>query len=292
MKRNNLITIVALLAQLGAAEALDYEQLNAVKLLRGEKRFDEALQKLEQVAAQTSNVDENFHYLDIAIEIASGSVQNLDLALGFAGQVKDPARRDYSKLRVLSAFKRYDEALAGMRGKKIDEWPVRCRGSAHVILAEIYRLRGDDASAQEHRLKAIASPGAEPVVRGSAATEAGQLYLKQGDAPKAEAMFREALEISPAYYAWRNTSLIALSRLLINDKRAKEAATLFEGMDFFKVENINSRGQLLEAFARALLAAGKTIKAIETFDTLLQSGIPDLWKNRINKELDQMAEAF
>jgi len=41
-----------------------------------------------------------------------------------------------------------------------------------------------------------------------------------------------------------------------------------------------------------LLAAGKKIKAIETFDILLQSGIPDIWKDRINKELDLMAEAF
>lgn len=73
----------------------------------------------------------------------------------------------------------------------------------------------------------------------------------------------------------------------------KEKAASLEGcMAFSKVENTNARGQLLEASARALLAAGKKIKAIETFDTLLQSGIPDTWKDRINKELDQMADDF
>jgi tetratricopeptide (TPR) repeat protein len=244
------------------------------------------------MAAQAADADENFHYLEIAIETASGSLKDADRALALADKVKDPARRDYANLRVLSDFKRYDEALARVRDKNIDEWPVSCRGKAHVILAAIYQMRGDDAAAQEHRLKAITSPGAEAAVRGNAATEAAQLYLKQGETRKAEEMFRQALDISPAYYAWRNESVIALSRLLIQTQRAKEAVKLFEGMDFSKVENTNARGLLLEASARTLLAAGKKIKAIETFDTLLQSGIPETWKDRINKELDQMAEDF
>ena len=290
---NRLALIAATLALLCVSSpALDFQQLGAVKLLRSEKRFDEAIQKLEAMAAQAADADENFHYLEIAIEIASGSLKNADRALALADKVKDPARRDFANLRVLSDFKLYDEALARVRDKKIDEWPVRCRGSAHGILADIYRLRGDDAAAQEHRLKAIASPGAEAVVRGNAATDAAQLYLKQGDTRKAEEMFREALAISPASYAWRNTSVIALSRLLIQTQRPKEAVKLFEGMDFSKVQDTNAQGNLLEAYARALLAAGKKIKAIETFDTLLQSGIPDTWKDRINKELDQMAEDF
>ena len=292
MNRIATLAAIVFLAQLGAASALDYTQLNAVKLLRSEKRFDDAIQKLAALATQAADADENFHYLEIAIEIASGSLKNADRSLALADKVQDPARRDYANLRVLSEFKRNDEALARVRDKKIDEWPARCRGSAHGILADLYRLRGDDASAQGHRLKAITSPGAEAVVRGNAATDAAQLYLKQGDTRKAEEMFRQALDISPAYYAWRNTSVIALSRLLVQTQRPKEAVKLFEGRDFSKVENTTARGQILEAYARALLAAGRKIKAIETFDTLLQSGIPDTCKDRINKELDQMAEDF
>jgi tetratricopeptide (TPR) repeat protein len=162
----------------------------------------------------------------------------------------------------------------------------------HILLAAIYRACGDEDSAQEHRLKAIASPGAEIVVRGNAARDAAQLYLKQGDTRKAEEMLRQALDISPVNYAWRNESVIALSRLLVQTQRPKEAVKLFEGMDFSKVENTSARGNLLEACSRALLAAGKKIKAVETFDTLIQSGIPDTWKDRMCKELDQMAEDF
>ena len=292
IKRIASIAIILFLAHLGAASALDYTQLNAVKLLRSEKRFDEAIQKLEAMPTQAAELDENFYDIDKAIEIASGSLKNADRALALADTVKDPVRPYFANLRVLSDLKRYDETLARVRDKKIDEWPARCRGNARAILADIYRLRGDEASAQKQRLKTIASHGAEAVVRGNAATDAAQLYLKQGDTRKAEEMYREGLDISPAYYAWRNTSVIALSHLLIQTQRAKEAVKLFEGMDFSKVENTNSRGQLLEASARAFLAAGKKIKAVETFDALLQSAIPEVCKDRINKELDHMAEEF
>ena len=292
MKRIVSVALLGWFAYPSNAPALDWTQLNAVKLLRTEKRYEEAIQKLEGMASSAPDVHENFHYLELAIQIASNSLKKPDLALALAAKVKDPALQDFANLRVLADFKRYDEALAQVRGKNIDAWPVRAQGSAHLILAEIYRLRGEDNSAQEHRLKAITNPGAEPVVRGNAALDAAQFYLKRGDPRKAEAMFRQALEISPAYYAWRNASLLALSGLLLQEKRPKEAVKLFEGMDFTKVENTHSRGQLLEAYARALLAAGKKIKAVETFDALLQSNIPDTWKDRINKELDQMAEDF
>jgi hypothetical protein len=108
--------------------------------------------------------------------------------------------------------------------------------------------------------------------------------------PKAEEQFRQALAVTPAGYAWRTESLLALSGLLIQSQRAKEAVKLFDGTDFTKMENLNARANLLEARARALLAAGKKIKAIETFDQLLQLNLPATWKDRINTELDRMAE--
>lgn len=289
-----MIRLIALtLALLSlSSHALDFQELGAVKHLTTDKRYDEAIQKLEALAAKTDEAGENFHYLDLAIDITVKSLKNADRSLALAAQVKDAAHRDFAKLRVLTDFQRYDEALASVQAKDIESWPTRCRGQAHGFLAEIYHKKKDDTAELKQWLQAAAAPGAEIGVRGRAYYQAAVLQLKQGDKTKAEEQLRQAIALTPANYAWRTESLIALSRLLIDNQRPKEAVKAFEGTDFSQVENLNSKGSLLEAHARALLAAGKKIKAIETFDQLLQLNLPAPWKDRINKELDQMAEDF
>jgi hypothetical protein len=54
---------------LTVAHAIDYQQLAAAKQLTNDKRYDEAIQKLEALAAKTEAVGENFHYLDLAMDI-------------------------------------------------------------------------------------------------------------------------------------------------------------------------------------------------------------------------------
>jgi tetratricopeptide (TPR) repeat protein len=275
-----------------SSRAVDFQSLSAVKRLTADKRYDEAIQKLEALAAKTEEVGENFHYLDLAMDITVKSLKNADRSLALAAQVKDAAHRDFAKLRVLTDFQRYDEALASVCEEAIETWPVRCRGQAHGFLAEIYHKKKDDAAELRQWQKAAEAPGAEVSVRGRAHREAAVLHLKQSDAAKAEEHFRKALAVNPANYAWRIDSLAGLSRLLIDSNRPKEAVKAFEGTDFSQIGHITSKGTLLEAYARALLAAGKKIKAIETFDQLLQLNLPTAWKDRINQELDQMAEDF
>jgi tetratricopeptide (TPR) repeat protein len=275
-----------------SSHAVDYQSLSAVKRLTADKRYDEAIQKLEALAAKTEEVGENFHYLDLAMDITVKSLKNADRSLALAAQVKDAAHRDFARLRVLTDFQRYDEALASVREEAIETWPVRCRGQAHGFLAEIYHKKKDEAAELRQWQKAAEAPGAEVSVRGRAHREAAVLHLKHGDTAKAEEHFRKALAVTPANYAWRVESLAGLSRLLIDNKRPREAVKAFEGTDFSKIDHITSKGTLLEAYARALLAAGKKIKAIETFDQLLQLNLPAAWKDRINQELDEMAEEF
>ncbi len=285
-----LITALALLGV--SVQAIDFTQLSAAKRLRADKRYDEAIQKLEGMAAKADEAGENFTYLDFAIDVAVDSLKSPEKALALVAAVKDPVHRDFARLRVLADFERYDEALASVQGKEIDAWPVRCRSQAHSILAGIYHAKKDAvAELQQWQLTADA-PGAEVGVRGRALRELGVLNLKQGNAKEAEEQFRKAVQVTPANYAWRVESLIALSRLLIESQRGREAVKAFDGTDFTKVTSLTSRANLIEAYARALLAAGKKIKAIETFDQLLQLDIPTEWKDRINKELDQMAETF
>lgn len=284
-----LLTVAALCAPL---QAIDYTALSAVKRLRAEKRYDEALAKLEALAAKTDEPGENFTYLSHAIDVATDSLKNADRALALAATIKDPSLRDFARLKILADFQRYDEALAFIRDKQIATWPLRTRAEAYSILAEIHHARKDAAAELAQWQLCAATPGAQVGVRGRALRESGALYLKQGDTQKAEQAFREALTVSPANFTWRVESLVALSRLLVESQRPRDAVKAFDGTDFTKVTSITAKGNLHEAYARALLAAGKKIKAIETFDQLLQLDIPPAWKDRINKELDKMAEDF
>lgn len=287
------IILITALAWLGiSAHAFDYTQFSAAKRLRADKRYDEAIQKLKGMAAKTDEAGENFTYLDFAIETAVKSLKDEKQALALAAAVKDPAHRDFAKLSVLADFERYDDALASVQGKDIDAWPVRCRSQAHSILAGIYHARKDAAAELKQWQLTADAPGAEPGVRGRALRELGVLLLKQGNVKEAEEQFRRAVQVTSANYAWRVESLVALSRLLIESQRGREAVRVFDGTDFTQVTSLTSRASLIEAYARALLAAGRKIKAIETFDQLLQLDIPAEWKDRINKELDQMAETF
>lgn len=274
------------------AHAVDYTALSSVKRLRAEKRYDEALQKLEALATKTDEPGENYTYVSQAIDIAVDSLKNADRALALAASLKDPSLRDFAKLRVLTDFERYDDALTFMRDKDVTAWPVRVQGQAHGILAAIYHEKKDAVAELAQWQLVAAAPGTEVGVRGRAHREAGVLLQKQGNAAKAEEQFRKALDVTPANYAWRVESLIALSRLLIDQQRAKDAVAAFDGTDFTEVTTVTNRGNLIEAHARALLAAGKRIKAIETFDQLLTLDLPAAWKDRINRELDQMSESF
>ncbi len=286
------IIIPALALLCVSAQAIDYNQFSVAKRLRSEKRYDEAVQKLEGMAVKADDPSENFTYLDLAIDITVESLKDEKRALALAAAVKDPAYRDFTKLRVLADFERYDEALASVKGKDIDAWPVRCRSQAHGILASIYHAKKDaSAELQQWQLTAD-SAGAVIGVRGRALRELGVLQLKQGNAKEAEAQFLKAVQVTDANFAWRVQSLVALSRLLVESQRGREAVKAFDGTDFTKITSLTNRANLVEAYARALLAAGRKIKAIETFDQLLQLDIPAEWKDRINKELDQMAETF
>lgn len=287
-----LLTLTALTLLGISAQAVDYAQFSVAKRLHKEKRYDEAIAKLEAMAAKADDAGENFTYLDYAIDIAVNPLKNAQRALALAAAVKDPAHRDFAKLRVLADFERYDEALASVQGKDIDAWPVRCRSQAHGILASIYHARKDTAAELKQWQLTAAAPGADVSTRGRALREMGVLYLKQGNAKEAETQLRLALQVTPANYTWRVESLVALSRLLVEDQRSKEAVKAFDGTDFTQISSLSSKAHLHEAYARALLAAGRKIKAIETFDALLKLDIPAAWKDRINAELDQMAESF
>lgn len=261
-----IILALLLVTHASHASSTNYTELAAIKRLRQEKRYDEALNRAQKLADTASGDPEQFHYLQLAIDIAVESLRDFDKAAALAAAVHDPARRDFAHLQVLYRFDKFDQALAFATDKPIDQWPDECRGSAHHMLAELQQRRGN------------------------AARKAGAIYLAKGDRANAQATFRYALTIVPAGYAWRNESLMTLANMLIEDHRTAEAVGLYETLNFEKMDQGVWKSRLLEGYARALWAHGRKIRAIETFDRLLQSGISKEWKAKIEKELDKIAE--
>ena len=249
---------------------------------------EESVRKLEASADSITNDSEQFRQLRKAV----GSLKDADRAKALVGKIRNPGYRDFTMLETLARFKQYDDAITLMKGKDIEAWPTECRGAAYKVLGDIHQAQKNDAAALDNYILAIAAPATEVIVRGWAAHAAGGIYLKQRDRVKAEAMFRQALGISPAGWAWRNECMTILSGMLIEDKRAPEAVKLFESLDFEKMDIPYWKAVLLEAYAHALLADGKKIKAAEMFDALLKTDISKEQKAKIEKELDKLAEGM
>lgn len=287
-----VLALVPAILSTGDLPATDWTGLAAARRLREEGRHDEAVKRFEAMAARAPTDLEQFRYLEQAIDIAAGPLGDFERARGLARSVRDPARRDYAEFDVLWRFRKEDEALAAARDKPIDTWPADCRGSACRILGDLCRARKDDAAALAHYTKAAHAAGAPAAVRGGAARQAGRILLERGDRAGAEGVFRHALGLSPAAYAWRCECLLTLAEMLAEERRAAEAVKLFEEIDFGKLEAGPWKSKLLEGYARALLAAGRRIKAVETFDLLLRSGISKSWQARIEKELDKLADEW
>ena len=103
MKKYALWIAIAICVPQGPAFSIHYEQLNAVKLLRGEKRFEEAIQKLDSMAGKAADADENFHYLNLAVEIAVSSLKDAERALALAQKITDPGTLASACWRTSSA---------------------------------------------------------------------------------------------------------------------------------------------------------------------------------------------
>src|SRR3954467_11966505 len=120
MLRFFLLVAGVMLCLAASSLAIDYKQLSVAKRLAAEKRYDEAIQKLEALAASTDEAGENFHYLDLAVDLALKSLKAAERALALAAEIKDAGYRDFARLSVLADLRRFDEALASLQGKNVD----------------------------------------------------------------------------------------------------------------------------------------------------------------------------
>lgn len=265
--------------------------LAVVRQMCSEKRFEEAVRKLETEAEVAKTDAEQAAWLQDAVDIVLSQLKDAHRAEALVGQIRDPAWRDFVHLKLLYQLKRHDDALALVQGRQIDDWPLPCRGAAYKVLGDISQARTNNVAALDYYAKAVESPRTSAVDRGWAAYAAGSIHLKEGNRTEAEAFFRKGLTLSPAYYAWRNTTMITLARMLCEDQRTAEAVQLFETVDFDSLGGY-WKATLLDAYAVALLADGRKIKAAQTLDMILRMDVSKAWKAGIEKRLDELADAM
>ncbi len=282
---------ITLILLVGTRSLIGASVSPVIRQMCAEKRFEEAVQKLGTMADGAKTDAEQSTYLQEAIDIVLNQLKDVHRAEALIGEIRDPAWRDFVRLKFLYQLKRYDEVLALVQGKQIDDWPLTCRGAAYKLLGDICEARTNNVAALDYYTKAIEAPRTSLVDQGWSAYAAGLIHLKEGNRTEAEAFFRRGLTISPAYYAWRNTTMITLARMLTEDQKTAEAVQLFETVDF-SVPSSYWKATLLDAYAAALLADGRKIKAAETLDMILQLDVSKDWKARIEKRLDEIADAM
>ena len=71
-------------------------------------------------------------------------------------------------------------------------------GRAHAALADVYRKRGDLASALEHLIAAADAPDLEPARAAACAVDAADVLLTEGDTATAERLYQLAAALDPA----------------------------------------------------------------------------------------------
>lgn len=272
--------------------AMDNRGLKHVRELRADRRFDEANQQLEAMITAADDAKERDFYTIIAVDLADRNLEDTTRAFELAETIADTDRRDFTKLQLLARHGKRAEALAlaTERDRNNVSWPADSRGAAYRILGDLYLAENDQAAALARYREAAITPATSTVDRGRSAQRAGMIYLSRGNRAKAEEMFRQALAISPAHYAWRNECTITLCQLLIQDQRAPEAIEVLDTVDFQKVGN-TWKTTLLKLYYQALLDDGQKINAIRLLDkALLDPAIPKDSKQWIDKALDKLAD--
>ena len=204
------------------------------RLLAGQARFEELVAELDRAAATTAGADQLALRLEAA-ELFEGPLRRpRDAARRLASLFDDhPARRDLAaRARTLYLAGGEPIYALGIVDKELelaepDEVPqlkitrgeillaadadaeaeaeflhalitTKRVGRAHAALADVYRKRGDLASALEHLIAAADAPDLEPARAAACAVDAADVLLGEGDSGTAERLYQLAAALDPA----------------------------------------------------------------------------------------------
>jgi tetratricopeptide (TPR) repeat protein len=170
-------------------------------------------------------------------------------------------------------------------------WPEDIRAEAYKNRGSAYSSLKKYKEALADFEKAFALPGGSHVVKGVATKTSGDIYLSSmKDEAKAEEMYRKALSVTKAGYAWRNDALLKLTDLLLKNKKNKEALALYEGIDTKKIEIPYWKIALARGYSKALAANGENLKALEQLNIALQAETKPENKKQIQNQIDKLSE--
>ena len=263
---------------------IDWNGCRSAKALEKEKRYDEAIAVYEKLSDKTDNEKDDQQYMQWAIGTALLK-KDQATAKRLAERIKNTDRRKC----VMMQFQKPAEIVEACGGIDFMTWPEDIRVEAYEKRGSaFFRLRRYDDALKDYD-KALTIPGGKIMNLGWAARNSGLIYEMRKNTAKAEEYYRKALECTSAGFAWRNESLINLSKLLIAQKRTAEACKIFEPVGRLEKMRGYWAIRLNEAYADALIAADRKVEALKTLDLLLRL-VPEKEKPKVKKRIDALSD--
>lgn len=267
--------------------AIDHVGVAKARQLEKDKRYEEAIAVYESLSDKAADEKDDQLYMLTAVNIARSSINNQEKALKLAERVKNPERSAF----VLMFLYEPKTLIEKYNDTDFMTWPDDIRAEAYKNRGCAYNSLKKYNEAIADFEKAFAVPGGSNMVRGVSANTAGDIYLSNmKDEAKAAEMYRNALSVTKAGYAWRNNALLKLTDLLMKSKKPNEALALYEGIDTKKIEILTWKIALARGYSKVLSANGEKLKALEQLNIALQAETKPEGKKQIQSEIDKLSE--
>jgi tetratricopeptide (TPR) repeat protein len=267
--------------------AIDHVGLAKARQLEKDKRYEESIAVYESLSDKATDEKDDQLYMLAAVNIARTPMNNQDKAMKLAGRVKNQERRNF----VLMFLYEPKTLIEKYKDTDFMAWPDDIRAEAYKNRGSAYNALKKYKEALADFEKAFAVPGGSNMVRGVAASTAGDIYLSNlKDEEKAVEMYRNTMSVTKAGYAWRNDALLKLTDLLLKKKKNQEALALYEGIDTKKIEIPTWKIAVARGYSKALAANGEKLKALEQLNIALQTETKPEVKKQIQGEIDKLAE--
>jgi tetratricopeptide (TPR) repeat protein len=277
LKQEIAIVFSLLLLAVCAVSAQDWRKLEA------EKRYDEALAALENLALKEPATQAQF--MRAAMEIALNRLKNPELARKYIEMTKDEDWRAFFMFYFYNATGKPEEALKSLEEKGITDFPAPAHAEAYATLGGIYQARRETEKALEAYLKAVDSKGGTILHWSWACKYAADIYMERNETDKAVEMYKKCLK-NDVFIASRNQCLFDYANFLLKQNKNTEALELIESekMRFEKIGSAYWKAVFFMEYAKVLNLSGMRVKAIDMYGVAEKSGATETMRKQIEKE--------